>query len=77
MPHPDRIARRQRRSRMGLWLLAALALVVVLLIAAALLKSVAARQRAALETEAFATATAEKSSTVSPTGTHARPLPVG
>ena len=77
MPHPDRIARRQRRSTMALWFLAAMTVVVVLLIVAALLKSVAARQRATLEVDAFTTAPSEKSSTVSPTGTHARPLPVG
>lgn len=77
MPYRDRIARRHRRSAAGLWLLAALALVVVLLIAAALLKSGAARQRATLEVDALAPATSEKSSTVSPTKTPARPLPFG
>ena len=37
MPHHDRIARRKRRSTMGLWLLAALALAAILLIVAVVL----------------------------------------
>ncbi|RZJ28024.1 MAG: hypothetical protein EON85_09920 [Brevundimonas sp.] len=73
----DRVARRNRSSLRGLWLLAALAAVAALLILAALLKSSAATQRARLEIEQAPPATGEKSSTVSRRGTTAGPLSLG
>lgn len=72
----DRIARRNRGNASGLWLLAALALVAALLVIAAVLQSDARSAHARLETEAEASAPREKSSTVSPTGTQAPPLPL-
>ena len=72
----DRIARRNRGNANGLWLLAALTLVAGLLVIAVVLKTSAERQRARIETEAAATAPHEKSSTNSPTGSPASPLPV-
>ncbi len=51
----DRVARRNRSSATGLWVLAGLALVVIILIGAMVLKSNAADQRARQEAEAAAT----------------------
>ncbi len=73
----DRVARRNRGNPSGLWLLVALALVAALLVVAAALKSSATRQHARLEAESAALYPGEKSSTGSPTGIGARPLPLG
>lgn len=72
----DRVARRNRGSALGLWLLVALAAVAALLVVAAALKSSAARQHARLEGETAALHAGEKSSTGSPTGIRAEPLPL-
>ncbi len=72
----DRIARRNRGSKAGLWLLAVMALAAGLLVLAALLKSSATSQRARLEVERARALPAEKSSTVSRTAPRPHALPL-
>lgn len=73
----DRIARRNRGDRRGLWLLAGLALAAGLLVLAVLLKSSAADQRARIEIEHAQSASGEKPSTVSRPGPRSGALPLG
>lgn len=73
----DKIAKRNRGDRRGLWLLAAMAVVAGLLVLAVLLKSSAADQRARIEIEHAHSASGEKSSTVSRPGIHSGALPLG
>ena len=73
----DRIAKRNRGDRRGLWLLVGLALAAGLLVLAVLLKSSAADQRARIEIEHAHSAPGEKSSTVSRPGIHSGALSLG